>query len=155
MLADNCLINLITIVISLISLGCSIYIWKKTDDTQKQINNINLESVIYLEIFKDFLIETIPSARNELFIDVDGKICEYDKIKDVLVDLKKQAIYFNYRYTSFYEELIHKVNEIENTIVEATSKKFVSIEKEKKLEEIDYKIKELYEHIIKGYFGDL
>ena len=151
---DN-LIDFITIVISLIALGCSIYIWKKTDNTQKLMNNVNLESVIYLEIFKDFLIKTIPTARNEIYIDIDGKICEYTKLIDVLIDLKKQAIYFNYRYLSFYEELVLKANEIENIIVEATSKKFVSIEKEKKLKEIDDKIMQLYEHIIKGYFGDL
>jgi len=151
----NNLIDVIAIIISLIALATSIYIWKKTDDAQKQINNTNLESVIYLDVFKDFLINKIPLARNELYIDSKGKICEYSKLIDVLLELKKSALYFNYRNSVFYKKITKKVSKLEDILVISTSKIFLGVEKDEKLKEIDERLIDLYQYIVRGYFGDL
>ena len=131
----------------------SLFTWYVSEKADKKKNETNLESIFYVEIFKDYLITNLPKARMNIFIDCNGHMKEYDNLCEVLLDMKKKAAYFQYRNPNFYEKLKAKLNVLEDLLVSTEGRSFKGRETNRLLEDIDSKIEDIYSYIIKSYFN--
>lgn len=148
------LISILSLVIAAVSIICSYFTWKKSDATTKRLNKINLESEFYIKIFKEYLITKIPTARNEIFINVGGKVSEYTRMTNTLIDLKREIKYFAYRNNSFYKELKRKIEAIEDYLINSNNRTYMGSDGSSYLYELDKMIEEFYKFVLNGYFGD-
>lgn len=146
--------DVIAIVISVVSILFSIYSFFKNNELSRKINSVNLESELYMDIFKDFLLEKIPRTRNKIYIDSNGKVCGYDELINVVIDLKKKSVYFSYRKHTFYKNLREKLSEIEDNLVETEGRTYLGRDSVSFLTEIDRLLESLYCFILDSYFGN-
>lgn len=143
----------VSIYISIAALLLSIFTWYISEKGNKKKNETNLESIFYVEIFKDYLITELPKARRNIFIDSSGYMKEYDDLCKVLFNIKKKAAYFQYRNPNFYERLKNKLNLLEDLLVSTEGKSFKGREANYLLDNIDLKIEDIYSYILKSYFN--
>lgn len=143
----------LSIVISIITLVLSVITWCMSEKKGKRINNINLESIFYTEIFKDYLIIELPRERMKIFINQDGFLKDYDGLCDCLLQIKKKAAYFQYRNHDFYWKLKSKLDFLEDTLIKTEGKVYKGRDVNSILEDIDSKLEDIYSYILKSYFG--
>lgn len=135
------------LVLSIISLLASsaIAIWQSVLSTKW--NKINIQSTICEKIFDDFLISRIPQGRKFIKFDEHGKFTGGEKLNKVIVDMKKESLYFMYNDKAFYDSLEAKLTEIEDYITGLMGKQYDSINQPSIYNKLDKLINDVYDII--------
>lgn len=121
------------------------YVWNK------KINEQNLSSEYFREVFGDVIYIDLPKAIE--YIHFDGQVVTgTEHLENVLRELRHRMIYFKKNRPDFYKRLIDEIQELENYVVMQSGKKdsssFASF-----YNEIDAHIEKIYSYINDGYLG--
>lgn len=117
-----------------------------------KINNINMKSKYYDQIFDTYLIEKIPQARKYIRFGNES-LTDTEQLCEVLAGLLQSSLYFKYANLEFYKKLKDSIQEIENYVSECGNKKFEPEEQGDVFREIHNKLEGLYKLINDSYVG--
>lgn len=134
-------LDIIAIVVSILSVFVSVILTNIQINRNNKLNQINLESEYFRNIFTDFLVNRIPNARNELSVSIDGKITGKKFLVGVLRDLMIESIYYKYSNYEFYDELCRLIQTLEDFLIE--------------YKDIEFKEKMYIETMIESYITDI
>lgn len=147
------IISVISIGISLVAIVMS---WKTSilqNESEKRMNDINLEAELWVDVFKKYIISLIPNARKKIFIDPSGFLKDWNELSVVLSKLKNDAIYFQYRNKKFYSDLMAKKIEIEEFLGCYDGKQIQNKEVTEFFSKLDELIDEFYNIIFSNYLN--
>lgn len=121
------------------------YVWNK------KINEQNLSSEYFREIFGDIIYIDLPKAIE--YIHFDGQeVSGTEELENVLRELRHRMIYFKKNRPDFYKKLINEIQELENYVVTQSGKKdsssFAAF-----YNGVDTYIERIYSYINDGYLG--
>lgn len=98
--------EIISNFIAFLALGISIYgLYREKK---------NHEFDLFSELYKDFLILRLPTARDKVRITASGRITGINEFINELNSLRKKSIYFKYTDFQFFEELRKKLWDLED-----------------------------------------
>lgn len=121
---DELTISMISAAISaggaLISLFGCFYTNKQT----KKMNNLNIKARYFEKIFDDYLIYKIPEARMYIRFNESGKLDDFQKLIDILCEMRKAALFFKFDNKSFYSDLKSSTQELEDYLSKCGNRKF-------------------------------
>ncbi len=121
------ILNYVAIVISFIAIIVSIYSIR----VQKNLNNVNLQSDFYIEIFGDYLKNKIPNSAKNLTYDCNGKMDNsYRNVSKVMFSMIRECGYFKYIDNSFYYTLREKVQDLDEYLVNLAGKRVMNKEEQ-------------------------
>ena len=112
-----------------------------------KLNNINLKSSIYEKIFDKYLITEIPNARGYIKFDNKNYLTGEDKLKDVLVNMLNDSLYFRYYDKNFYNSLKSELQSLEDFLVKNVGKQIEEISQLDFLNEIEVFLSKIYKMI--------
>lgn len=139
------------IVLSAVAVIISVVVPIYQDKAEKKLNRIELKAIYHQDIYKNYLIKEIPVARRYLTFDNDGRLANIDKLCSCLRGITFDSLYFLYAAPSYYHMLQEKCGMLEDYLVECSQKPH-SKEITKQIEnEIQIKIKEIYDIIEDKY----
>ncbi len=117
----------IAVVISLVSLVVSIILAVYQINTNFKMNKVNIKYNACEKIFDNYLIKEIPDKRRLLKFDKTGKLTGANELKNIIVDMIKDSLYFRYNDKPFYDNLIENLQQLEDFIVNSINKKYDSV----------------------------
>lgn len=141
------ILSIISLIVSIICFGCNFY-------QNEKINKTNLYARIYNNIFDVFLVERIPQARNYLRFNNENKLVDVEELSKVLTDLIRDTLYFRYANKKFYDALCKQIKEIEDYVLECGNKCYFQEEQAEVFYKIHEKLEKLYNIINKNYIGN-
>lgn len=139
--------ELAALIVSIISILLSFAVTAWQIIITIKVNKINLKSSVCEKIFDEYLIKEIPNARRFISFDKMGKFIGADKLVKTIKSLIKDSLYFRYNDRKFYDILIQKLEELENTIVNNIDKRIDNIKQNDLTNDIEKLIGEVYEII--------
>lgn len=83
----------------------------------RNMNSTNLQAMYFEEIFKEYMINKIPKAADNLHYDGDLLSPEYRVLVDVMMDMVGACKYFAYAKYDFYSELQEKCIALEDELI--------------------------------------
>lgn len=122
---------------------------------QIKLNNANLQSTYFEEIFGSYLKTKIPKVMRKIDFDENGKLRrEYREINKVFMAMIRESGYFKYVKNDFYVTLCSKTQELDEYLVEIAGQTFQNKEQQdstklaihKKVENIVMFINKKYQH---------
>lgn len=105
------LVSVVAIVISVISL-CQ----------NKYLNTTNLQSLYFQEIFRDFFVNRIPDAVEEVKFEDNKLNRSYKVLNDTMMDMIEKSKYFAYAKHEFYIQMKNMAINLEDKLIETASK---------------------------------
>lgn len=139
--------ELAALIVSIISIFISFAVTAWQIIITIKVNKINLKSSVCEKIFDEYLIKEIPNARRFISFDKMGKFIGADKLVKTIKSLIKDSLYFRYNDRKFYDILIQKLEELENTIVNNIDKRIDNIKQNDLTNDIEKLIGDVYEII--------
>lgn len=136
----------IAIVVSFFTL----YIEQKSN---KRINEINLDSHFFTEIYDGYLIKKIPKARMDI-CNKNGTIQGVEKLVDELNNIRLDSVFYKYKDPVFFKEVAEALQNLEDYLAESINKTYDNIKYESFLEELNAKILKIYQVITSNYIGN-
>ena len=108
------ILDFVAIFISLAAIIVSVYgIY-----VQRKLNNVNLQSTYFKEIFGEYLKKKIPESSSKLVYDEHGKLDKsYREISKVLFTMWRSCGYFKYVHNDFYFQLGEMIKTIDEALV--------------------------------------
>lgn len=140
---------IVSIVATIIALAVA-YIQHKREHS---INQTNLEAVYFNEIYKEYLIKRIPTARKYIYIDKNGILKDTDKIRDELNNIRQDSLYYFYNDEDFYKELKKKCQNLEDYLVESLTNPLVGEEQTEFYSKLQSELKAIYRIINNKFLG--
>lgn len=138
-------------VLALIISILSIYFSFKNN---KYSAKLSLENEFIESTFKKYLFDSIPKTRKKIFFDKQTfRLNGFDDFTNVLDEMKSDLEYFQYRNINYYKKVKEKIYEIDDFIINASSKKVSSREETDFYCQLDCKIENLYSIILNGYLN--
>ena len=131
------LIASLALATSIISLGYQIY-----------SNRSMLERDLYADVFRDYLMKSIPYSRNVLRIH-DGRLHSYE-LQKCLSDLRRDILYFKFTNSVFYDTMNGIIIDIDELLVELANEDNEN-QVRMRMSEIDYKINQIYDEVSNIY----
>ena len=113
-------ISVLAIIVSVVT---AVSQWKSS----KRINDINLAAELSKEIFRDYLINKIPNAINQIYFP-NNTLSGIEELQKVLNDLRKSMQFFLHIDKPFYEDLKEKCQGLETYLVKNENKVFLPVE---------------------------
>lgn len=146
--------DVISLVFSTISVVLStiIFFWETKRD--KDINEINLESEYFNDIYKDYLIKEIPNSRKYIRITRGGKVDDYIGLCNTLKNMRNSSLYYYYQDKKFYDDLTNKLNEIEVFLINTQNKTYIGEEQTAFYNDLQNKLTELYSLVKNKYVNN-
>lgn len=120
---------------------------------QIKLNNTNLQSIYFEQIFGEFLKTKIPKVMGKLDFDENGKLRrEYREINKVFMAMMRECGYFKYAKNDFFHLLYTKTQELDEYLVEQAGKTFPSREEQDCIKiEVHNKVRNIVQIINKNY----
>lgn len=118
-----------------------------------KMNQINLESEYFKDIYKDHLVYKIPTARKYIKFSMDNELEGTDKLIEELQQIRQESLYFQYNNAQFYDKLKGVLQNLEDYLVNNAGKKFVGEEQTQVYNYIKNAIDEIYKIISDGFLG--
>lgn len=144
----------VSLVFSFIALTISGFVAVIEYKRDFKINRLNMESEYFTDTYKKYLIKEIPVARKKLHFE-KGKLIGIGELIEVLKNIWKDSLYFEFRNKVFYDELKKKLQRLEDYIIEIASSGVVDTYKQEIFfKQVDTDIKSIYDYISKAHFGD-
>lgn len=140
---------IVSIVAAVIALAVAC-IQRRTDH---KLNQTNLESVYFNEIYKQYLIKRLPNARKYIHIDMNGILKNTDRIRDELNNIRQDSLYYLYNDSGFYDQLKTKCQSLEDYLVTTSSSPLVGEEQTEFHNKLQSELKELYRIINNKFLG--
>lgn len=112
-----------------------------------KLNNVNLKSGIYEKIFDKYLITEIPNARGYIKFDNKNYLTGEDKLKEVLVDMQNDLLYFRYNDKNFYDGLKSELQSLEDFLVQNVGKQINQMDQLDFLNKIEVFLSKIYKMI--------
>lgn len=150
-LVDNTFEIPIELILSIFAIVISIatpvfeFLWNK------RASKVNLESELYKDMIRGYLIKKIPEARQYIHYRnncLDGT----DELINVLNNLRRDIIFFKYKDKNYYENLYKLLQNLEDQLVmqkELNSDEFVRF-----FNNMDQKMEEIYAVLMQKYIGN-
>ena len=139
------------LVLSIVSLIATVLIAIWQICITIKINKINLNSNICEKIFDKYLIVDIPFNRRKLKFDCNEVLTGWDSFNKILVDMKRDSLYFKYNDEFFYNKLTNCLTELEDYITSQINKRIDSTEHSKIFDEIE--VDKQIQMIVRGLGG--
>lgn len=143
--------EIFALIVSICALAVSIlspafeYFWNK------RMNNQNLTSEYFREIYGKIIYEDIPVYREYIHFN-QNNISGTEKLLDVLREIRRKSVYFKIVNSNFYQKLINDIQCLEDYLIKCpnqmTNEEFVEFHNQ-----IDMYIEEIYKDISNGYLG--
>ncbi|WP_139990884.1 hypothetical protein [Paenibacillus paridis] len=140
---------IVSITAAVIALAVA-YIQQKTDH---KLNQTNLESVYFNEIYKEYLIKRLPNARKYIHIDSNGRLTDIDKIRDELNSIRQDSLYYFYNDGNFYNKLKLKCQSMEDYLIRSSINPLVGEDQTEFFNKLQNELKELYRIINDKFIG--
>lgn len=83
----------------------------------RNMNSTNLQAMYFEEIFKDYMINKIPEAADNLHYDGELLSSGYRVLVDVIMDMVNECKYFAYAKHTFYSNLKVKCIALEDELI--------------------------------------
>ncbi len=81
-------------------------------------NKSSLMSIYYSETYKKYLTNLIPDARMAISYNKQTKVLSgTDMLEEVILDIRKDSLYFKYQNKKFYNKLMEKLDLIDDLLV--------------------------------------
>ena len=129
-------ISIIAVIFSVVSFMFSFLQTKRAQKT-------TLEAEYFTDIFKEYLREKIPEARDKIHF-VNEKI---DSLVDNLNNLRKNAHYFRYSDKKFYAKLKKKQQKLEDMLIQALNRTFDYDDQVSYMSRVDNSLRSIYKLI--------
>lgn len=101
---------------------------------QIKLNNTNLQSIYFEEIFGEYLKFKIPKVMKKLQFNENGKLhYGYREINKVFMAMVRECGYFKYAKNDFYYDLIEKTKALDEYLVDIAGKRITSKEQQKEI----------------------
>ncbi len=139
-------ISIVLSIIALVVSGISIFY-------QIKLNNTNLQSIYFEEIFGKYLKDKIPRVMEKLDFNANGKLCvEYRQINKEFMAMVRDCGYFKYAKNDFYYELTEKTKDLEEHLVDVAGKRIENKEQQKKIKlSLHKEVQDIFALINKNY----
>lgn len=147
------ILDIFTLVLSTIAIVISIIVSVIQHLREKKINSTNLESIYLNDIYKEYLIKQIPTARKIININPSGEISGTNVLIDVLQNLMSDSVYYLYNDEGFYKILIPQCQKLEDYLTLKSDKKILGEEQLEFYNTIQTDLKKIYEIINNRYIG--
>lgn len=108
---------MISNVIAILAILCSLYCLQRTNTVSKQIANKSLQQDIFKSIFFDFMITTLPE-RILLPLEMKSGMIHVsaEDVETVIMDILKRAKPYRYFNEQFYQEFYVAMSDLEEYI---------------------------------------
>lgn len=138
--------EIISNVVATIALILSVYGFRRDKKTEKR----NHEFDLFRDIYQEFLVIRLPTARAKVKISRAGLVSGVDELIHELNEIRKQSIYFSYAEPQFFEELKMTLWELEDylTLIEEP---FVGEARVDFDHEVTAKLKKIYKCILRKF----
>lgn len=138
---------ILSVLAILISIGSVMfeYFWNQ------KINKTNLEADFFRDIYGEFLMKTIPEARNVIHYN-NQIVSQTDDLITVLNDIRRSSLFFKYNDKKYYQTLCQKLQLLEDKLVQKTGK-MTDDDYAEFIQEINADIEDIYNIIMKKYVG--
>lgn len=140
---------IVSIVAAIIALAVAFIQHKR----EHRINQTNLESVYFNEIYKEYLIKRIPNSRKYIHIDMNGVLKDTDKIRDELNNIRQDSLYYLYNDETFYNELKKKCQNLEDYLVRSSANPLLGEDQTEFHGKLQSELKEIYRTINNKFLG--
>lgn len=81
-------------------------------------NKSSLMSIYYSETYKKYLTNLVPDARMAISYNKQTKVLSgTDMLEEVILDIRKDSLYFKYQNKKFYNKLMEKLDLIDDLLV--------------------------------------
>lgn len=81
-------------------------------------NKSSLMSIYYSETYKKYLTSLVPDARMAISYNKQTKVLSgTDMLEEVILDIRKDSLYFKYQNKRFYNKLMEKLDLIDDLLV--------------------------------------
>lgn len=144
---------LTAIIISVISIVVTIYFSVVQHRRENKLNQTNLESVYFNDIYKEILIKDIPVGLRYIHISQEGIISNTDKLTESLQKIFQVSVYYQYNDENFYNELKSKCQEIEDYILESQQRPLLETDRSVFNSKIQRETKKLYQIVNTKFLG--
>lgn len=145
--------DVISIFISIVALIVSIIVAINNNQRETKINQVNLESEYYREIYKEHLIKGIPNARKYIGFTADGRLRDTKELRNELNMIRQDSLYFLYVNKNYYIGLKEITQDLEDYLINNEECIFEGEDRTELLNEIQKKIRNLYKYISDNYLG--
>ena len=118
-----------------------------------KLNNTNLQSIYFEQIFGEYLKTKIPKVMGKLDFDENGKLRrEYREINKVFMAMMRECGYFKYAKNDFFHSLCTKTQELDEYLVELAGKTFLSRKEQDLIKiEVHSKVQDIVQLINRNY----
>ncbi|MEI3294302.1 MAG: hypothetical protein V8R99_00565 [Eubacterium ventriosum] len=140
-------LSIIAIVISVIAM-CSEFFGSQ------RISRINLEAHFFEEIYNDYLLDKLPSARNKVTYN-NNIVTGTEELIDVLNEIRRKSIFFKYRDIKFYNNICTHLQSFEDELVKKSDMHLEDEHYCRFTQYVNDSMEEIYDIIITKYTGKL
>ncbi len=137
-----------TIVISIVAVIVSVVSWVISYRQQSNMLKLNFRNSYNYQIFSVYLLKKIPeTAKHFRFVKGELSKIYKEKMNRIILDLKKDIIFFKYKDKRFYEKIYLILLTLDDKLVEISGIKNNDENKEKAKNDFEKEIIRLYKAI--------
>lgn len=136
--------NNLSTVISLLALVVSIFVGITNANREKNIKKRDLNDKIFLHVYLEYMTQKIPEAVAKVSIVGNGELSGAKEYAEVLRTVKRKSIYYRYEDKEFYDEIVDKLGDLEDYLVNNLNGKHTGDAQQEVLDKIQKKTKEIY-----------
>lgn len=140
-------------VVSIIAVIVALWVAFIQHQREIKINQTNLESVYFNEIYKEYLITRIPNARKYIHIDQNGRLDSTQKIIDELNNMRQDSLYYHYNDVEFYKRLKSTCQNLEDYLILASTITLIGEDQTEFYNKLQSQLKDIYQVINNKLLG--
>lgn len=141
-------IAFLAMIIAAISLAVSLLAMRQN----RKINTTNLEAKYFEEVFREYIVKTIPNCVSKLEFDEDRLNSVYKELNAIMMQMIRDSKYYAYAKRDFYLELQQMTMDLEDKLMECAAKKVSDRDEQVKfIYNVHEDIMEIIKYINKNY----
>ncbi len=145
--------DLAALIVAIIAIIVSVIVASIQYNKEVKLTKINLESVYINEIYKEYLITRLPNGRKHLHINPQGKLLYIDKLTTELNSMRQSSLYYLYNDKDFFDRLKNSCQEMEDYLIDMSSKEILGEEQTEFYGKIQSQMKEIYRIVNEKFIG--
>lgn len=139
----------VSIIAVIVALGVAVIQHQR----EIKINQTNLESIYFNEIYMKYLITKIPNARKYIYIDRDGNLRDTEKIIDELNNMRQDSLYYYYNDVGFYDKLKKTCQDLEDYLINTSTTPLTGEDQTEFFNKLKTKLQDIYLVINNKFLG--
>jgi hypothetical protein len=137
------------VTIALSAVAILVSVWGLV--VSKRINETNLQSEYFREIFSEYFIEEIPKMHKCIYFEGERLSSDYKQFTMLLVEMLNKAMYFKFANESFYLKLSKEISDFDDRMINCAAKTYSTKGRRKVIRDIDKRIKKIIKLVNKYY----